>query len=92
MTSESPTPAPPIVVFDLDNTLVHSRIDFLGIRTAIIDRLLQVRALDRPPANPRRPSGTSGNFCANVLRTSSDCLYAASASVKRRLFLYKTAS
>jgi phosphoglycolate phosphatase len=43
----------PIVVFDLDNTLVHSRIDFLGIRHAIIRRLLEVGALDQPPANPR---------------------------------------
>ena len=43
----------PIVVFDLDNTLVHSRIDFLGIRQAIIARLLEVGALDTPPADPR---------------------------------------
>ena len=44
---------PSIVVFDLDNTLVHSRIDFLGIRTTIINRLLEVGALEAPPANPR---------------------------------------
>jgi phosphoglycolate phosphatase len=44
---------PPIVVFDLDNTLVHSRIDFLGIRTTIITRLLDVGVLDAPPVNPR---------------------------------------
>src|SRR4030088_861382 len=43
----------PIVVFDLDNTLVHSRIDFLGIRMAIIDRLLEVGALSEPPPDPR---------------------------------------
>ena len=43
----------PIVVFDLDNTLVHSRIDFMGIRQAIIRRLLEVGALAEPPANPR---------------------------------------
>jgi phosphoglycolate phosphatase len=43
----------PIVVFDLDNTLVHSRIDFLGIRQAIIGRLLEVGALDAPPVDPR---------------------------------------
>jgi phosphoglycolate phosphatase len=43
----------PIVIFDLDNTLVHSRIDFLGIRTAIIERLVQVGALQQPPADPR---------------------------------------
>lgn len=43
----------PIVVFDLDNTLVHSRIDFLGIRNAIIARLLGAGALAEPPANPR---------------------------------------
>jgi len=45
--------AVPIVVFDLDNTLVHSRIDFAGIRTAIITRLVEVGALDAAPANPR---------------------------------------
>src|SRR5438067_5672469 len=44
---------PPIVVFDLDNTLVHSRIDFLGIRTAVITRLLQAGALASPPEDPR---------------------------------------
>jgi phosphoglycolate phosphatase len=49
-----PAPLPsPIVVFDLDNTLVHSRIDFLGIRQAIIARLLEVGALSEPPADPR---------------------------------------
>jgi phosphoglycolate phosphatase len=42
-----------IVVFDLDNTLVHSRIDFLGIRLAIIERLVQAGALTEPPADPR---------------------------------------
>src|SRR5690242_15472529 len=46
--------APPIVVFDLDNTLVHSRIDFLGIRAAIIGRLLEVGVLAEAPANPRQ--------------------------------------
>jgi phosphoglycolate phosphatase len=46
-------PPPPIVVFDLDNTLVHSRIDFLGIRRAIISRLLEVGALPEPPSDPR---------------------------------------
>ena len=45
--------ATPIVVFDLDNTLVHSKIDFLGIRRAVIDRLLAVGALAEPPADPR---------------------------------------
>jgi len=43
----------PIVVFDLDNTLVHSRIDFLGIRLAIIGRLLDVGVLSEPPPDPR---------------------------------------
>lgn len=43
----------PIVLFDLDNTLVHSRIDFLGIRQAIIGRLLDVGALTEAPADPR---------------------------------------
>ena len=42
-----------IVVFDLDNTLVHSRIDFMGIRQAVIRRLLEVGALDEPPPDPR---------------------------------------
>jgi phosphoglycolate phosphatase len=44
---------PAIVVFDLDNTLVHSRIDFLGIRRAIIARLLAAGVLEAPPADPR---------------------------------------
>jgi phosphoglycolate phosphatase len=43
-----------IVLFDLDNTLVHSRIDFMGIRQAIIGRMLEVGALAEPPADPRR--------------------------------------
>jgi phosphoglycolate phosphatase-like HAD superfamily hydrolase len=43
----------PIVVFDIDNTRVHSRIDFLGIRMAIINRLLEVGALHEPPPDPR---------------------------------------
>jgi phosphoglycolate phosphatase len=43
----------PIVVFDLDNTLVHSRIDFLGIRQAIISRLVEVGALEAAPSDPR---------------------------------------
>jgi len=45
--------ARPIVVFDLDNTLVHSRIDFPGIRRVIIERLLAVGALAEAPADPR---------------------------------------
>jgi phosphoglycolate phosphatase len=43
----------PIVVFDLDNTLVHSKINFLGIRQAIIRRLLEVGALAEAPTDPR---------------------------------------
>jgi phosphoglycolate phosphatase len=43
----------PIVIFDLDNTLVHSRIDFLGIRRVIIERLVQAGILAEPPADPR---------------------------------------
>ena len=43
----------PIVVFDLDNTLVHSRIDFLAIRQAIIGRLVEVGALAAAPEDPR---------------------------------------
>ncbi len=42
-----------VVVFDLDNTLVHSRIDFMGIRQAVIRRLLEVGALAEPPPDPR---------------------------------------
>jgi phosphoglycolate phosphatase len=42
-----------VVVFDLDNTLVHSRIDFLGIRRTIIARLLDAGVLTSPPADPR---------------------------------------
>lgn len=48
--------SPAIVLFDLDNTLVHSRIDFLGIRHAIIARMLDAGALEAPPANPREHS------------------------------------
>jgi len=47
---------PPILIFDLDNTLVHSRIDFLAIRQAIIARLLQVGAIEAPPVDPRARS------------------------------------
>jgi phosphoglycolate phosphatase len=43
----------PIVVFDLDNTLVHSRIDFLGIRQVVIRRLLEVGAIAEAPPDPR---------------------------------------
>lgn len=46
-------PPASIVVFDLDNTLVHSRIDFLGIRHTVIGRLLEVGALAEAPADPR---------------------------------------
>lgn len=42
-----------IVVFDLDNTLVHSKIDFVGIRRHVITRLLEVGALAEPPRDPR---------------------------------------
>lgn len=48
--------SPGIVLFDLDNTLVHSRIDFLGIRRAIIARMLEAGALEAPPADPRQHS------------------------------------
>jgi len=43
----------PIAVFDLDNTLVHSRIDFMGIRQVVIRRLVEVGALEAPPPDPR---------------------------------------
>ena len=42
-----------IVLFDLDNTLVQSRIDFLGIRLAVIERLCRAGALLEPPFDPR---------------------------------------
>src|SRR5205807_1644768 len=42
-----------IVVFDLDNTLVHSRIDFPGIRQTIIRRMIEVGALGEAPDDPR---------------------------------------
>lgn len=42
-----------IVVFDLDNTLVHSQIDFLGIRRYVIARLIEAGALAEPPSDPR---------------------------------------
>jgi phosphoglycolate phosphatase len=48
-----PVEGRPIVIFDLDNTLVHSRIDFLGIRRVIIERLVQAGILAEPPADPR---------------------------------------
>jgi phosphoglycolate phosphatase len=51
-----PRASPRIVVFDLDNTLVHSRIDFLGIRRAVIDRLVEAGALEQPPPDPRSRS------------------------------------
>jgi phosphoglycolate phosphatase len=44
----------PIAVFDLDNTLVHSRIDFLAIRQHIIARMLGTGALREPPADARQ--------------------------------------
>lgn len=42
-----------IVIFDLDNTLVHSRIDFAAIRSAIIARLLEAGAIGQAPVDPR---------------------------------------
>jgi phosphoglycolate phosphatase len=54
--SGSQSTAAVIVVFDLDNTLVHSRIDFLGIRNAVIARLLAVGALEQSPGDPRSRS------------------------------------
>lgn len=46
----------PLAVFDLDNTLVHSRIDFLGIRRLVIGRLVEAGVLEAPPADPRTRS------------------------------------
>lgn len=42
-----------IVIFDLDNTLVHSRIDFAAIRSAIVARLLEAGAIHHPPVDPK---------------------------------------
>ena len=50
----APHAAAVVVVFDLDNTLVHSRIDFLGIRRVVIERLLEVGAIAAPPVDPRQ--------------------------------------
>jgi phosphoglycolate phosphatase len=52
-TSAHPAVTAPIVIFDLDNTLVHSRIDFLAIRQTIIARMVSVGALPEAPADPR---------------------------------------
>ena len=49
-------PGAPIALFDLDNTIVHSRIDFIGIRLAIIGRLIQTGGLVAVPPNPRERS------------------------------------
>ncbi|SRR5579884_112035 len=43
-----PGPAETLLIFDLDNTLVHSRIDFRGLRQAIIARLHAAGATDEP--------------------------------------------
>jgi phosphoglycolate phosphatase len=46
------------IIFDLDNTLVHSRIDFGAIRRALGELLLAADAVDRPivTEGPRRRS------------------------------------
>ncbi len=49
----SAPPHPRVAVLDLDNTLVHSRIDFLGIRQAVASRLLAAGALGEQPSNLR---------------------------------------
>lgn len=50
--------ARPAIVFDLDNTVVHSRIDFAGIRRALGELLLAHRVVDEPVVSegPRRRS------------------------------------
>src|SRR5437764_1050253 len=54
----SPEPSPPAIIFDLDNTLVHSKIDFAAIRGALGELLLAADAVDRPVVTeePRRRS------------------------------------
>ena len=42
-----------IAIFDLDNTLIHSRINFAAIRSAIVTRLLEAGAIDQAPVDPR---------------------------------------
>lgn len=42
-----------VVAFDLDNTLVHSRIDFTGLRATILERLVAAGALPSVPSEPR---------------------------------------
>jgi phosphoglycolate phosphatase len=46
------------IIFDLDNTLVHSQIDFVGIRRDLGNLLLSAGAVDRPIATegPQRRS------------------------------------
>jgi phosphoglycolate phosphatase len=54
----SPRSWPPAIIFDLDNTLVHSRIDFAAIRCALGELLLAADAIDQPvlTEGPRRRS------------------------------------
>jgi phosphoglycolate phosphatase len=56
--SQQPTAAPPAIIFDLDNTLVHSQIDFPGIRRDLGALLLDAGAVDQsiPTEGPRRRS------------------------------------
>jgi phosphoglycolate phosphatase len=47
--SQPPTPNPkPALIFDLDNTLVHSKIDFAAIRRDLGALLLEVGAIELP--------------------------------------------
>jgi phosphoglycolate phosphatase len=50
--------AQPAIVFDLDNTVVHSRIDFAGIRRDLGALLLESRVVDEPivTQGPKRKS------------------------------------
>src|SRR5437773_7613604 len=54
----TPSTKPPALIFDLDNTLVHSRIDFAAIRESLGRLLSEAQALDEPivTEGPRRRS------------------------------------
>lgn len=43
-----PAPREIVLIFDLDNTLIHSRIDFLGVRHRLIDLLMSAGAVSAP--------------------------------------------
>jgi phosphoglycolate phosphatase len=46
--------APVLLIFDFDNTLIDSRIDFSDLRTSLIDMLMAAGPLSAPPEDLRR--------------------------------------